>query len=311
MRAAGVFEFGGPEKAVVHEVDDPVPGPGEVRVRVAAAAVNPFDAHVRSGAYVALGAAPQLDVVGLGADAAGVVDAVGPGTHRFRLGDEVVALEQRIDVRTAAQAELLVLPEWAIAPKPSGWSMVQAATLPLNATTADQALDALDLSWGDRVLITGAAGAVGSYAVQLAAWRGLRVVALASAHDEAYLSDIGAETVLARSDRRLTEVVLVEVPGGVDGVLDAANVGLDAIESVRHGGAYVSLLDSAPRPRRDVRAVNLAYHTDGARLARLSALATAGALTTRVAEVLPLSQVEQAHRTLGTSGTRGRTVLEP
>ena len=237
MRAVVVRSYGGPEVLEVTEVPVPAPGPGQVRIRVQAAAVNPVDAFVRSGMAIQVGLLPARDSVGVGWDVAGVVDEVGPRAG-FAEGDRVIGLADRLDVPTAGYADYLVLDADAVAAAPSGVAPEAAATLPLNALTAAQALDLLDLRPGQGLLVTGAAGAVGGYAAQLAAAAGLRVVATASAADEALVRGFGAELFVPRAAEpgaagpraagpreaapgTLAARVRALVPGGVHGVLDA------------------------------------------------------------------------------------------
>lgn len=310
MRAVVVRQFGGPEAVQVVQAPVPRPGPGEVRVKVAAAAVNPADVMVRTGALVQYGAAAPAEQYGLGIDVAGTIDAVGDGVRGWAVGDEVVGLQERQDLPTLGQAEYAVLEAWAVAPAPAGVSAEQAATLPLNGTSADQALDLLDLAPGQWLLVTGAAGGVGSLAIELAVSRGLRVVAQAGPDDEALVRGLGAELFVARA-APLGPTVRQVLPGGVDGVLDAAQAGIAAADAVAHGGSYVSLLLQAPGARRGMRMHNLAYHTDGSRLARLSALAGAGRLTLRVAQTFSFEDAPRAHEVLAAGGLRGRLVLVP
>ena len=310
MRAVVVKEFGGPEVLQVVQAQVPEPGTGEVLVKVKAAGVNPTDAMQRLGAYVQYGAAVAAEQIGAGVDLAGTVEAVGEGVFSVTVGDEVIGLQERLDRPLSAYADYIVVEQWAVAPAPTGATMAEAATLPLNATTADQALDTLSLGFGQWLLVTGAAGAVGGFAIELARLRGLRVVAQASKDDEGLVRGLGAELFVAR-DVALGPEVRRLVPGGVGGVIDAANVGVAAMDAVAHGGAYVNLLNSAPQGRRHIRAMNMAYHADGARLRKLSAFASAGKLTMRVAQTYPLQQARDAHERLASGGLRGRLILLP
>lgn len=310
MRAIVLKEFGAPQVLQVIETPVPEPGLGEVLVKVKAAGVNPTDAMQRMGAYVEFGAAAAAAQTGVGVDLAGTVEAVGDGVFSVAVGDDVVGLQERLDVPLGSYAEYVVLEQWAVAPAPAGATMAEAATLPLNATTADQALDTLAVSYGGWLLITGAAGAVGGFAIELARLRGLRVVAQAGRADEHLVRNLGAELFVPR-DIALGAEVRRLVPGGVDGVIDAANVGVAAMDAVAHGGAYVNLLNSAPQARRDIRSVNMAYHADGGRLLKLSAFASAGKLTLRVAQSYPLAQAAAAHEQLAEANLRGRLILEP
>ncbi|MGK3202023.1 NADP-dependent oxidoreductase [Amycolatopsis sp. MEPSY49] len=343
MRAIVVRRFGGPEVLEAVEVPVPEPGPGQVRIRVAAAAVNPVDLATRAGILTEAGVIPPREVLGLGWDVAGVVDAVGeeirgrtgeparlgrssgltgPGgpaqppaggglaapaggpPSRLRVGDHVIGLRDRIALPLGAYAEQIVLDTSAVALAPPGLPAVEAATLPLNALTAAQALDLVDT--GGTVLVTGAAGAVGGYAVALAHARKLRVVAVASEPDEALVRGFGADGFLPRGPA-LGDRVRALVPGGVDAALDTALLGLDALDAVRGGGEFVAFAaGAAPIPLRGIRVRNVWIRADGVRLAEL-----AGLLPPRVAGVLPLTQAAEAHERVAAGGLRGRLVLTP
>ncbi|MEU5261080.1 NADP-dependent oxidoreductase [Amycolatopsis sp. NPDC021455] len=306
MRATVVRRFGGPEVLEPVEVPVPEPGPGQVRIRVAAAAVNPVDLATRAGILTAAGVVPPREVLGLGWDVAGVVDTRG---GRFAEGDAVIGLRDRIATPLGAYAEWIVLDASAVAPAPAGVSFPEAATLPLNALTAAQALDLVETT--GTVLVTGAAGAVGGYAVALAKVRGLRVVAVASAADEGLVRGFGADEFVPRGPA-LGDRVRALVPGGVDAALDPALLGLEALDAVRGGGELVAFAaGAAPLPLRGVRVSSVWIRADGERLAELSGLASKGVLPLRVAEVLPLSEAAAAHERLDAGGLRGRLVLTP
>ncbi len=307
MRAMVVRRFGGPEVLEPVDVPAPMPGPGQVRIRVAAAAVNPVDAATRSGLLTEAGIIPPRNVLGLGWDVAGEVDAVGADTG-FRAGDAVIGLRDRLATPLGAYAEQIVLDAAAVAPAPAGVSPVEAATLPLNALTAAQALDLVATG---TLLVTGAAGAVGGYAVALAHARKLRVVAVAGTADEAQVRAFGADEFVPRGPA-LADRVRALVPGGVDAVLDTALLGLDALDAVRGGGEFVAFAaGAAPIPLRGVRVRGVWIRADGTRLAELARLAAEGVLPLRVADVLPLADARSAHERLAAGGLRGRLVLTP
>lgn len=296
MRAAVVTEFGGPEAVEIVEVAVPEPGDRQVRIKVAAAGVNPVDAGVRAGVF---GGAGQR--LGLGWDVAGVVDAVGVASG-WNVGDEVVALAYGTAKNLGTHADLVVVDADAVAAAPRSVDAVHAASLPLNALTAAQALDRLGLEPGQNLLITGAAGAVGGYAVQLAARLGVSVTALAREGDEELVRSLGA-------DRFVSDGV---APRSVDAVLDAAILGADALEWVRDGGAFMGVIPGAhPASVRGVRTSAVEVAADGARLAELVALVDEGALTTRVAGTYALDEAVKAHARLAEGGLRGRLVLVP
>ena len=213
MRAVRARGFGGVEVLEVAEVAVPAAGPGQVRIRVEAATVNPVDLATRSGALTEAGLLPERDLVGLGWDVAGVIAEVGAGVSGFAMGDRVVGLSDRLDVTLGTQADQVVLDATAVARAPAGVPAVAAATLPLNGLTAVQALDRLGLGEGQSLLVTGAAGAVGGFAVQLAAGRGLRVAAVAGEDDEELVRAMGAEWFVPRSAARLGTAVREFVPG--------------------------------------------------------------------------------------------------
>ncbi|MEV8624206.1 NADP-dependent oxidoreductase [Streptomyces sp. NBC_01268] len=312
MRALVIDSFGGPEVLRIAEVPVPTTGPGRVRIRVEAATVHPVDLATRSGVLAEAGLMAGRGRTGLGWDVAGVVDRTGPGVTGLAPGDRVIGLNDRLDVPLGTQAEYVVLDAHALAPAPAELDPASAATLPLAGLTALQALDALDLPAGETVLVTGAAGAVGGYAVQLAAARGLRIVATARTGDEALVRGLGAALFVPADAPRLGEAVRELVPGGVAAALDGAVLGAAALDAVRTGGAFAALVaGGAPYPLRGIRVVPVWVRADPAGLARLAALADRGALTPRLAGTLPLAQAARAHRRLAEGGLRGRLVLVP
>ncbi|WP_405587050.1 NADP-dependent oxidoreductase [Streptomyces sp. NBC_01092] len=296
MRAVVVNSFGGPEAVEVVETDVPEPGARQIRIKVSAAALNPVDAGVRAGGF---GGAGQR--IGFGWDVAGTVDAVAPGAP-WSVGDQVVALHYGPVKPLGTHAEYVVVDADAVAAAPATVDAVHAATLPLNALTAAQALDRLELEPGQSLLVTGAAGAVGGYAVRLAAHRGIPVSALARETDEEFVRSLGAVGFTAGD---------VEA-GSFDAVLDAAFLGEPALEWVRDGGAYLGVIPHAePASVRGVRTGAVEVSADGARLAELVRLVEDGVLTTRVAETFSLDDAAKAHARLAEGGVRGRLVLVP
>lgn len=311
MNALVIHQFGGPEVLEVVDVPIPEPGPRQVRVRVAGSSVNPIDLSTRSGALAHGGLLVRAPVTALGWDLSGTVDAVGDGVARFARGDAVVGVRDVLSSVPGAQAEQVVVDESALAPAPRSVSLVEAATLPLNALTADGALALAGVGRGDTLLVTGAAGAVGGYVLQLAALRGVRTVAVASAQDEALVRELGASDLVPRSET-LAQPVRDVVPGGVDAVVDAAVLGIVAHEALRGGGTFVALVRPfAPPPIRGTRVLVHESFADGARLAELSALVDAGHLTLRVAQQIPLAEAARAHERFAAGGLRGRLVLVP
>jgi NADPH2:quinone reductase len=307
MRAAVVRKTGGPEAVEVLEVPTPEPGPLEVRIKVAAAALNPADAGVWAGVFRPL---EEVEYTGLGLDAAGTVNAVGVGVS-LEIGTPVIAFDSGVLRPTKAQAEYLVTNLNSIALAPQGMDLTLAATIPLNAMTASLALDHLLLRPRGTLLVTGAAGAVGGYAVELARTRGVRIVAQGRPEDEEFLRARGATWFVSREEE-LSAAVRRFVPQGVDGVLDAAALGAPALAAVRDGGIFVSVRsDVLPASERGVTVRLAMAGPEATRLSYLSALAEVGVLTPRVAQTYPLAQAAEAHAQLAQGGQRGRIVLLP
>jgi NADPH:quinone reductase-like Zn-dependent oxidoreductase len=304
MRVIEVTRAGGPEVLQVAERPDPTPGPGEAVVRIAAANVNPTDLGARTGHGPR--AMPDPPYV-LGWDFAGEVVAVGEGDPDVSPGDRVVGMIHWYDGdgQLGAYAEQVGVPADWLVPLPNALEMPAAATIPLNALTAAQGLELLDLPEGASLLVTGASGAVGSFAVQLAKAAGLRVLAQASTGDEDWVRGLGADEVLAR------DVDFASVTP-VDGLFDAVPVGEAAYAAVRDGGVAVSTRRvPEPDPSRGIRQQVFLIHPDVDRLAQLVDDTAAGWLKTRVDRVLPLEQAAEAHRLNEAGGLRGKVVLAP
>jgi NADPH:quinone reductase-like Zn-dependent oxidoreductase len=309
MRAVTFSRFGGPEVLEVRDLPEPVPGPGQVRIRVAAATVNPTDIGFRSGRQAAhIGDLQPPYIPGM--EAAGVVDAVGPGSA-WRPGERVMAIVVPRRPEGGAMAESIVVPSASVARIPEGVSFEAAATLPMNGLTVRQALDLLQLKPGDMLAVTGAAGAVGGYAIQLGKVEGLRVIAVASPRDEPLLKDLGADVVVPRGDdaaARIREIV----PPGVDGVIDAALLHTAILPAIRDGGGLAAVRPFEGEPERGItihRVGVTAYAENQEALADLARLVAEGKLTLRVAETFPPERVAEAHRKLEAGGVRGRLVV--
>jgi NADPH2:quinone reductase len=306
-----VREFGGPESIEMVEVPVPEPARGQVRVRVQASSVNPIDLSTRSGALAAGGLVPVARLTSLGWDVAGTVEEVGTRDSRFQPGQTVVGLRDLISTVPGAHASHVVLDESALAPAPGSVGWAAAATLPLNALTADRSLALAGVGPGDTLLVTGAAGAVGGFVLELAKLRGVRTIAVAARADEEAVRALGARDFVPRADL-LAQAVRELAPGGVDAVIDAATIGIAAHEALRGGGTFVALVRPfAPPPIRGTTVVVQEVFADGARLAELVGLVDAGLLTLRVAAELPLADAGRAHEMVAAGGLRGRVVLIP
>jgi NADPH:quinone reductase-like Zn-dependent oxidoreductase len=312
MRVVGVKRFGGPEALQVYELPDQHAGPGQVRVRVHAVAVSPTDTFTRNGSRWR-GPGEEADVPQVpGMDCAGVVDEVGEGVTRLAVGDRVMAIVLPRG-SYGAYSDSLVLPAESVAHAPAGYSHEEVCTLPMNGLAARLALDALALAPGDTLAVTGAAGALGGYVVQLAKADGLTVVADASDADRGLVAFLGADAVVARG-HDVAGRILSEVPGGVAAVVDGALLQDFVVPAVRDGGAIATVRgwDDADLPR-GVRTVPVwvrDYARETAQLDRLREQVEAGQIVLRVAGIFPAEHAAEAHRRLEAGGSRGRFVLQ-
>jgi NADPH:quinone reductase-like Zn-dependent oxidoreductase len=304
MRVCEVAAFGGPEVLRLAERPWPVPGPGEVVVEITAASLNPTDIAARTGHHRRRMPDLQPPFIA-GWDLAGVVSDAGDGTSGFAAGSPVLGMIPwvRIGGRIGAHAQAAAVdPSW-LAPRLDGLDPIAAATIPLNALTARQALDLIDLPAGATLLITGTSGAVGGFATQLAVADGLRVLAVASDGDEQWVKSLGAAEVLPRS---LEPASLHPV----DGLLDAVPVGAAAAAAVRDGGVALFTRGVAGIPAdRGLRVEAPLVHSDPVALAQLTAQVADGRLRTRVARTFDLAQAAAAHRLMERGGLRGKLVL--
>ncbi|WP_280181397.1 alcohol dehydrogenase catalytic domain-containing protein [Nocardia farcinica] len=297
FRAAVVRTPGGPDAIELIELPVSAPGPGEVRVAVAAATVNPVDLSTVGGLFHQLGLIHQPDHVGIGWDFAGTVAAAGAGVD-LPVGTRVAGVLTGFDRDLGAYAEQLVVPAAAVAPVPDALDLPTAATVGINGLAASQLAELLGDGPG-RLLITGAAGTVGAYLVPLARDRGWQVTGLARAEDEPFLRDLGAEFTTAPAP-------------GFDAVADAAALGGPALALVRDGGTYLGVRPGmAPAAERDITVDVVETRPDTARLAELLDAAARGVLPTRVHAVVPLSEAAAAHRAVAKGGVRGKYVLAP
>ncbi len=308
VRAIGVMAFGGPDVLQVVEVPADELGPRGVRIKVAAASVNPTDGLLRAGAHAGRDPdRPPPYVPGM--DLAGTVVEWGPDVEGFAVGDEVMGIVLPRGVRGAYRDEI-VLTARSVTHVPAGSSLVEAATVPMNALTARQTLDQLALAPGQVLAVTGAAGTLGGYVIQLAKADGLVVVADASKADEELVRSSGADVVVRRGDDVATRFRR-ERPRGVDGLVDAAVMDAAVVSAVRAGGRMTSLRGYAG-DGGEVEVVPTfvsEYFRHREALDVIKAQVEAGVLTPRVAGTLPAEDAPEAHRRLAVGGQRGRTVL--
>ena len=300
FRAAVVRSPDGPDSIQLIDVPAVEPGPGEVRVQIAAAPVNPVDLGVVGGRFHALGLVNQPEHTGLGWDFAGTVLAAGPGAD-LAVGTRVAGMIDGFDRDFGTYAEQLVVPVANLAIVPDTLDLVAASTVPLNGLAAAQIIDLLGDAPADanRLLVTGAAGAVGAYVAALAPDRGWQVTGLARPEDEEFVRSLGADFT-AHAER------------GWDAVADAGVLQERSLALVRDGGSFVGVQPAAqPATERGIAVQVVVAHPDGARLGDLLARAASGQLPTRVHAVVPLERVADAHRAVAEGGVRGRYVIKP
>ena len=310
MRAIGVNTYGGPEALEIVELPEEQAGPGEVRLRVFAAAVNPTDTLARNGSRAETQKMDPPPYVP-GMDAAGVVDQVGSGvTTGIHVGDAAMAM---VIPRGAhgAYRESLVLKASSVVPSPEGFSHVQACSLPMNGLTATLSLELLGLQQGQVLAVTGGAGAYGGYMIELGKEAGLTVISDASDVDMALVKELGADIVVPRGDD-FAEKVREHFPNGVDGLGDGAVLNELAIDAVSDGGAFTSVRGFSGS---DIRNINFTttfvskLDGDFVKLDTLRKHAENGVVTLRIAGTYPAENASDAHATLEAGGTRGRCVI--
>lgn len=314
MYAVGLNNYGGPEVLQRVELPDPHPALGQVRVKVRAAGINPVDVMVRDGSLAGWFADAKPPFVP-GMDIAGTIDEVGEGIDPqlgVAIGQAVVGVVDNFG-SYGGYSQYVCLPAASVTPVPAGASFHEASAFLMNALTARNALDTLHLPSGSTVLVTGAAGAVGAYAVGLGNADGLRMVAIASPQDEAFLRAAGAAEVIARGDDVAARVHQV-FPAGVDAVVDAASLGEQIAPAVRDGGTIITLRpgndDGLERGIKPVFVNVRERITDHAAITKLGQQVTAGLLALRVAAVFPATDAVAAHRRFDEGGLRGRVALD-
>jgi NADPH:quinone reductase-like Zn-dependent oxidoreductase len=305
MRAVRFDHYGGVDVLKVVEVPRPVPAAGQALVRVKAAGINPGEVSIREGRMHERW--PATFPSGQGSDLAGVIEEVADGVEDFAVGDEVIGFTDE----RASHAELVLVPVEHLVLRPANVSWEAAGGLPIAGTTAYAAVRAVALTAGETVVISGAAGGVGSLTVQMARRAGAQVIGLASESNHRWLSDHGV-TPLSYGDG-VAERIRAVCADGVDAFVDT------------FGGGYVELaLDLGVQPQRidtiiDFQAAQRhGVKTDGSAagasaqvLAEVAGLIAAGELEVPVAHVYPLEQVQDAYRELERRHTRGKIVLKP
>jgi NADPH:quinone reductase-like Zn-dependent oxidoreductase len=290
MMAWRVHEFGPPETMQFEQIPRPDPGPGQVLVKVHAAGVGPWDGWIRAGQS----ALPQPLPLTLGSDLSGEIQAVGPDVSDWRVGEQVygVTNPRFID----AYAEYALASAAMIARKPISLDHIEAASVPVIAVTAWQGLfDQAQLKAGQTVLIHGAAGNVGAYAVQIARRAGIRIIATAAADDLSYVRELGADTVVDYQTQRF-ESVAREVAAVLD--LVGGDTQKRSFQVPRRGGKLISAVSQPDQELASSHGVDATFFlvkVTTRHLTEIAELLDSGALRTRVGTVLPLAEAREAH----------------
>ncbi len=313
MKAMVLPNFGGADLLELRDVKKPEPGPGQVLVQVAASGVNPVDAKLRAdGSWAQL----PLPVI-LGYDAAGVVKAAGPGVAEFSSGDEVYFTPEIFGNPHGSYAEYTVAPAAIVSRKPKGLSFEEAAAIPLAGGTAWEAvIRRLRIRAGETLLIHGAAGGVGSFAVQFAKAAGARVIATASAGNRDALLELGADVAVDYNRRDAAQTALDETGGtGVDAAFDISgeNRVSRCLAGVRPFGRVAYILppegDLSLSYQKNISLHGVFLTRERRRLDEMRPLFERGLAKPLVDQVLPLEKVAEAHRRLETEHGRGKIVL--
>jgi NADPH:quinone reductase-like Zn-dependent oxidoreductase len=311
MKAVRFHEYGAPDVLRYEDVEQPVPGAGQVRIRVAATSFNSVDGNIRGGFMqgpipVELPHTPGLDV-------AGTVDALGEGVTGLQAGDEVIGFLP-MDGNGAA-AQYVLAPTEVLTPAPKSVPLADAAALPVVGLTAWQALfDHGKLQSGQRVLINGAGGAVGGYAVQLAKNAGAYVIATASPRSGDAVESAGADEVVDHTTTGVTAAVTEQVDVALNlAPVDPAELAA-LVTLVRPGGAVVNTTVWMPAPsdeERAVRGIDLFVRSDAGQLAKLVALVDGGELRVEVAEQVPLPELPALHARAAEGAVHGKVIVVP
>jgi NADPH:quinone reductase-like Zn-dependent oxidoreductase len=311
MRAIATEKLGGP--IAVIDVPTPEIGAGEVLIRVRAAGVNPFDWKVADGELK-----DELEhrfPLILGFDAAGVVERVGADVTELAEGDEVYGYLFKPVIGGGAYAEYVSAPAAIVAKKPESVRFTEAAALPVPGLTAMDLVDAVDPKEGETVLMVGATGGVGSYALQLANRRGARVIATARQANASFARELGAMETVDHTRRDIVDAVRMTQPGGIEAIIDV--VSERAVHGriaglVKEGGRLASSLyaaDVESLAERGIKATNVGVRPDARRLEQLSRMVDAGELTVRLERTFPLEKAPEALEESRNGHVRGKIVL--
>lgn len=312
MKAAYYDEFGGPKGVKTGELDLPELKEGEVLVKIKAAGVNPVDAVITKGYYKDM--MPHSFPIIPGWDLAGAIEKRGHAARRFEEGDEVYAYARRPEVKWGTFAEYIVIPESYLARRPKSISMEEAAAIPLAGLTAYQALYvAGDLSAGQKLLILGSSGGVGSFGIQLAKARGAEVIGVASSKNHDYMRSLGADHTIDYHDRDIGEAVKEIYPEGVDLIFDCTSGESlqQSLKSLKGSGKLVSILNQGEDLDKKIDFEFVFVEPNAKQLDHLAKLVDDGKLKVEISRTYSLDESAKALEQIQSLHTTGKIVVKP
>ncbi|MBL6449136.1 NADP-dependent oxidoreductase [Fulvivirga sp. 29W222] len=310
MEAAILEEFG--SKLSVKEQPTPEPGEGELLVKIKASGINPVDAKLAHG-YMKDRLPHEFPMI-LGWDMAGIVEKRGHGARRFSVGDEVYAYARRPELNNHGTfADYITIPESYLAKKPINISFEEAGAIPLAGLTAYQSiLEVGKLKLGDTVMILGASGGVGSFAVQLAKYEGAQVIAVASKDNHAYLKELGADHCLDYKDQKIEEVIWDIAPEGVDLVFDAVggDTTLQGARCLKEGGRLVSITHKGDGLPDHIDFHYVFTEPNSRQLDHIREMVEAGTLKVKITKAYRLDDINDALEQIETGHTTGKIIVK-
>ncbi|WP_051205340.1 NADP-dependent oxidoreductase [Salinimicrobium xinjiangense] len=312
MRAARYDQFGGPKEVKTGEIEIPELKEGEVLVKIKAAGVNPVDAVITKGYYKDM--MPHSFPVIPGWDFAGVIEERGHAARRFEVGEEVYAYARRPEVKWGTFAEYIIIPDSYLATRPKNVSMKEAAAIPLAGLTAYQALYiAARLSEGQKLLILGSSGGVGSFGIQLAKAKGAEVIGVASSKNHEYMRSLGADHTIDYKDKNIGEAVKEIYPEGVDLIFDCTSGDSlqQSLKGLKKSGKLVSILNQGEDldPNIDFEFVFVEPHAK--QLESFREMVEEGKITVKVNQTYSLEEAAEALKQIETLHTTGKIVVVP
>ena len=308
MRAVHLNNWG-IENIHVEDVADPTPVAGEILIATEASTIHPADLGMVTGQFASWLPDSITAPYTPGWDLAGRIIGVGDGVDFSLVGSRAVGFSNWVEAGRGTQASLVALPQGNVATAGDGLPSAQLTTVSLNGLTAWAAVKELALEVGQTLVIAGAAGSVGGFALELAAARGIRVIAAVSERDRDYALGLGASDVAAREDGDIGNVVRKILPGGADALFDTTNsLGRAGLGAIRDGGIHVTSTDP-PESERGIWVTKIYGLPDGDALQRLANMASAGRLHTPVARQFNVEQARAAYQEFTSGPHRGQIVL--